>query len=200
MESVESKLFDLLEIFSFEQLDSAQKSFVLQNMTQEEFRAQQKIMVAAGLIEFSEVTPLPLVVTKKKAAGLLIPIPLYKILTGAAATFLSVWFCWPTETNEGTQIIGETNIIRDTIFVTKIQHDTIRLYVEKPLLSKNEKAPDTVYIYEKSNNQLVSQRMLEPAENQPNIVLNDKTLKTKGTPIKDDETMNLLPSVQAFGL
>lgn len=201
MESVESKLFDLLERHSFDQLNGSQKKFVLQHMSEEEFRSQQKVMIESGLIEYPVVSPRPLILENDKKGILLMPIPLYKVLMGIAATILGVWFFWPKDANSSAELLVKTNTIYDTVYVAKIKYDTIRKYSEKILMAKNEKTPDTVYVYESNNkSNFVSQRMLEPAANQANLELDEKKLKTKGSSIKNDETMNLLPTVPAFGL
>ncbi|MGJ8660800.1 MAG: hypothetical protein ACSHXL_02055 [Bacteroidota bacterium] len=200
MESVESKLFDLLEAFSFDELEESQQNFVLLHMTKEEFLAQQKVMRNAGLIDFPEAVPQPLSLEKRQASGLLIPIPLYKVLLGAAATFLGLWFFWPSNGQDKSEFLVQTKVVRDTVYLSKVKHDTIRINAEKTILAKNERKPDTVYVYENDNDPLVTQRMLEPGVNQTSLVLNEKNIATKGSSLKNDETMNLLPAVPAFGL
>jgi hypothetical protein len=192
MESIENRLFDLIEIYSFEALSEDDRLFVLSNLTEAEFRAQQKVLVAADQLVYPKVVPLPLALPAKKAGFLLAPIPLYKSLIGAAAAALLVFFMWPSRENTEKIVYVKNDQPVDTVFRTKIKHDTIFREKQAPLLAVNGKKPDTVYLYQENSVSYEQPRMLKATNSISLPELNEAQIKTKGKSLKEEAGSELL--------
>ena len=198
MESIENRLFDLIETYSFEALSEDDRLFVLSNMSEAEFRVQQKVLVAADQLVYPQVVPLPMSLPEKKAGFLLTPIPLYKSLLGAVAAML-VFFLWPKEETIEKIVYVKNEQPADTVFRTKIKHDTVYREKQAPLLAVNSKKPDTVYLVQESSIRYGQPRMLEATNAIPLPEWNEAQIKTKGKSLKEEDNSDLLPTVSAFG-
>lgn len=200
MESIDNRLFDLLESFTFDALNEDDKLFVLTHMTEQEFRNQQKIIAATDELEYPAVVPLPLAIPNKKGGFWMAPVPLYQLLAGVAAAIIAVVLLWP-KNQEGIQSMYTLNSnIADTVYHTKLVHDTVyKTEIEKIYISKNVE-PKTVYVDCDLSNSKGPKRMLEVNTNgnSPSINPNDLTSKTNS--MKNDETLKLLPEARGFGL
>lgn len=200
MESIDNRLLDLLESFTFDALNEDDKLFVLTHMAEQEFRNQQKIIAATDELEYPAVVPLPLAIPNKKGRFWMAPIPLYQLLAGVAAAIIAVVLLWP-KNQEGIQSMYTLNSnIADTVYHTKLVHDTVyKTEIEKIYISKNVE-PKTVYVDCDLSNSNGPKRMLEvnTSGNSPSINPNDLTSKTNS--MKNDETLKLLPEARGFGL
>lgn len=198
MEATENRLFDLLETFSFEALTEEDRLFVLSNMTEAEFRNQQKVLVAADQLVYPQVTPLPLALPTKKSGFLLAPIPLYKSLLGAAAAALFVFWMWPETKMEERIVYVKTEIPGDTIITTKTLYDTVFKVKEKILYAANQKPNDTVYLYTDNSSASSNRKMLEANISIPLPALNEAKIKTKGKSLKEEDYAIFLPEIPQF--
>lgn len=199
MESIENQLFDLLESYSFEALNEDDRLFVLSQMTEAEFRTQQKVMVATDHLIYPMAVPLPLKLPSKKSGFLLTPIPLYKSLIASAAAALLMFFFWPREETPEKIVYVENDHSTDTVFKTKIIHDTLYEVKKGSLLAVNTKLPDTVYVYSESSDVNEPSRKLKASNSIPLPELNEAQLKNNGKSQKDEDHSNLLPAISAFG-
>ncbi len=198
MEPTENRLFDLLETYSFAALTEEDRLFVLSNMTEEEFRVQQKVLVAADQLVYPQAVPLPLALPAKKSGGLMTPIPLYKSLISAAAAAMFIFFFWPKE-QEGEKIVYlDKYSPADTIYKTKIVHDTVFKEKGGTLLAVNQKNPDTIYLYQENPSTAVAPRMLNATQSIPLPELNQALLKNRGKSLKEDNHSSLLPAISEF--
>ncbi len=199
MESIENRLFDLLETYSFEALTEDDRLFVLSNMTEGEFRAQQKVLVAADQLVYPQVVPLPLALPAKNAGFFMTPIPLYKSLLGAAAAAMLVFFLWPEEETTEKIVYVKKDTSVDTVFRTKTVHDTVFKEKRGTLLAVNSKTSDTIYLYRESSVGIESSRKLKPSNSMVLPELNEAQIKTNGKSLKEEEYSALLPTIEAFG-
>lgn len=199
MEPVENRLFDLMENFTFEALSEDDRLFVLSNMTEEAFRAQQKIFAATDQLEYPNAIPLPLALPSKKGALLMTPIPLYKSLIGAAAAALLVFFFWPKNSSQEKIVYVDKPYTSDTIYKMKIVYDTVFKVQTKTLLAVNDRKTDTVYLPSQSANAIAETRKLNGTSSIPLPALHENQLKNKGTSLRDENSTYLLPEMTAFG-
>ncbi len=196
MESIENRLFDLLEKFSYEALSEDDKLFVLSQMTEQGFRNQQKVLLAADELVYPAPAPLPLVIPSKKSGFWMSPVPLYQIFLGAAAAIIAVILLWPKENDRNNL----TAIKPETIYKTEIVHDTVFERIEKEIPVAMASIPETVYIYQQSTNLPPPERMLEVNQTNSAIKINPSDLTSNTKSMKNDETAKLLPEVPEFGL
>ncbi len=199
MEPLENRLFDLLENFTFEDLSEDDRLFVLSNMSEDEFRGQRKILAVADQLEYPKAIPLPLALPAKKGALLMTSIPLYKSLITAAAAALLVFFFWPKNDPQEKIVYLNKPGTRDTIYHTKIVHDTIFQVNTKYLFASNTKKRDTVYLPVYVANTAVEPRMLNGASSVQLPELSENNLRNKGTSLRDENPSHLLPEILEFG-
>lgn len=183
MRNIPTSLFDLTEKLSFDELSQEQQQFVLQWMTEEEYRMYQLITNESEALDYdiSEVAPLILPVSTipfwKK------PIPIWQALSGIVATFLII-FLLPRNIeqieDQPTQIV---NVIYDTIFKPA---DTVVMFTTKRIT-------DTVFVPTSIAQEMPPQRMLE-APNDSHIPLRDATTyHTSSVSLKDEKIKINLP-------
>jgi len=193
MEEQHERLFDLIESKSFEELSKEEKSFVLTHLTEAEYTLQRKVIAATSALEYDTEEPLPLRVRKAKKNLLNRSIPLYQVLIGAACMVIlfmvgnikSYSLNW--NFSEHPLKISLTNGASSG----KIIHDTV--VKEIPVFrSTSNIIHDTVTIVQ-SILQIPEKRMLE-ADNFPYPELSEKLLESKSVPIKEDQTVQFLPS------
>jgi uncharacterized integral membrane protein len=195
MEEQHERLFDLIESKSFEELNAEEKSFVLNHLTEADYRLQRNVIAGASALEYENHEPLSLELPKAKKHFLNRSVPLYQVLIGAACLVIlfivgnqkSVSLNWRFSEYplEITLANGASS--------GKIIHDTIikEIPVFRPASTIIR---DTVTIVERILQQ-PEKRMLEVNNTMVYPELNEKLLETKSTPYKDDQTAQFLPSV-----
>lgn len=194
MEEQHERLFDLIESKSFEELSNEEKSFVLNHLTEAEYKLQRKVVSATADLEYNSEEPLALQIPEKNTPFLKRTIPLYKALIGAACLVLlfvvgnrkSYSLNWhfsehPLEISL-TNGASSVQTIHDTIIkeiqlipASKIIHDTITIV--RNVLQQPEK------------------RMLEAGNTIVYPELTEKLLETKSSSYKEDQTAQFLPSI-----
>ena len=194
MEEQHERLFDLIESKSFEELNKEEKSFVLNHMTEAEYRLQRHVIAGASALEYEDHEPLALELPKAKKFFLNRSVPLYQVLIGAACLVLlflvgnqkSYSLNWrfselPLEISLNGAASG------------KVIHDTI---VKEIPIFRNASTiiRDTVTVVERILQQ-PEQRMLEVSNPMVYPELSEKLLETKSAPFKDDQTTQFLPSI-----
>lgn len=198
MEDHMSRLFDLIESKSFVELNDHERTFVLNEMTEEEYSFQRRIHAAAMELEFEDAEPHPLVLPAKQKPLLTRTIPLYQVLIGAAVLLVG-FFAFPTRSGSTidiqflenpiqvslTNAPGEIKFIHDTIVEKldlrspmQVMHDTITLV-------------QTVFVRNET-------RMLEATNTLNSIPLDKNLLETKTLSAKDDGSVKLLPNLNDF--
>lgn len=198
----ETRIFDLLEKYSFEQLSEQDNIFVLSEMSKEEYDFQREIMLGAAELDYNIPKPLPFAAPLARVVFWKRPIPLYQVSVAAALIFGFFLFTRNEEERKNTDVsfgalvslnnnfISRTDTVFDTItqfspMITLI-HDTVYL---KEFL--------TEYVVESENNAL--SRPLASLESTafPNLVSSFGPVKNAS--LKGDETAHLIPKALSFG-
>jgi hypothetical protein len=196
MEEQHAQLFDLIASKSFDQLTAEENTFVLQHLSEQEYRLQQKIMNSASELEFENEEPLPLVLPSKKRF-LAKSIPLYQAMLGAAAMLLLFFAIWPNQ-NQASSInlnFGENPLTMALPGTTSVQiiHDTI---VQRIPMVKTISAIvyDTItLIQERFKQPETRQLVVGKTLTQPEIT--QQLLESKSQSYKDDKIAQILPHI-----
>lgn len=199
MEPIENRLFDLLESFDFDQLSLEDKSFVLSNLSENDYRQQRKILAASADIKFPKAVPLPLVLPKPKTQFFSIPIPLYRVLIGAAASIVLLFYLWPKETLTKDSLYLHGKAIVDTVYQTQTLFDTVFIREKQNEKIVRSEIHDTVYIVlENILSTSISGRKLIGSNTVSLPKLDADHLKNTGKSLKDDDVSHLLPKLPYF--
>lgn len=194
MEEQHERLFDLIESKSFEELTNEEKSFVLNHITEAEYKLQQNVIAAAPALEYPDPDPLSLELPKVKKNFLNRSVPLYQVLIGAAC--LVVLFMVGNQKSyslnwrfsEYPLEISVTGVSSG-----KVIHDTI--VKEIPVFrTASTIIRDTVTVVERILQQ-PEQHLPEASSPMVYPQLSEKLLETKSTPYKGDQTAQFLPSM-----
>ena len=181
----QTRLQELLETKSFEQLSTEEKEFVLKLLTKDAYELRRQVLVVSADV-YEEGEPLPLVLP---VANKGVVIPLYQAVAGIAAAILLSFFLFRGETiykeiNEGV-LVAEV----DTVFVDKniYNTDTVveyrREYVDR-IIERTVSSP-VATVKEKNVPVFVGGAPQIPT-------LSSMDLGTKGTPAANDETLSLV--------
>lgn len=198
----ETRIFDLLEKYSFEQLSEQDKIFVLSEMSKEEYDFQREIMLGAAELDYNIPEPLPFAAPLARVVFWKRPIPLYQVGIAVALVFGFFLFTRNEEERKNTDLtlgalvslnnnfISRTDTVFDTItkftpMITLI-HDTV--YLKEYL---------TQYIGETEKNGL--NRPLASAEATAFPNLTSSIGPVKNASLKGDETAHLIPKALSFG-
>jgi len=204
----ENKLFELVQLKNFEDLDESELAFVLSYSDEEEYRMMRAIEVEATVMFAEETAALkapPLILSDKKATPLVIPIwkrgiPLYQTLLAVAASILLMWFInkpsWlflPIENENTIEYITQT----DTIVETQLISDTIiqYKYIDKPVVVEKITYVNVPSDNQPSNTTVAEEpRMLNPSS-QYTVPLEDKKPHPASNSYKNDPTKELVYDV-----
>lgn len=188
-EIIEARLLDLLESKTFEDLNPAEREWVLLHLSEAEYRFQWTIIHETNALVFPEADVLPLKLPVTKTAWYQRSIPLYQALSAAAVLTIMIWiFRQPDSgspvhlsiqpvTNPVTTILRTVHdtiyhpvpVIRNTI---QIVHDTIQQAGYDP--NYRDQRP------------LHLTREFEPME------LDEQLIKSQALSLKEDKSANLL--------
>ena len=198
MEDHMSRLFDLIASKSFEELAEEERTFVLTQLTEAEYRMQQTILSATEELSFEEAEPLPLVLPKQKKP--VRTIPLYQAVIGAAACLAIGFFIFPG--GKGRPI--DFQFFEHPVEITlanvpnevQIIHDTIRekLYVNSPA----KMIRDTLTVVQTVFVSVNETRMLEASNSLNPIPLDRNLLQPKTLSAKEDGSVKLLPDLNDY--
>lgn len=193
MEEQHERLFDLIESKSFEELNKEEESFVLNHMTEAEYRLQRHVIAGASALEYGDHEPLALELPKVKKHFLNRSVPLYQVLIGAAC--LVVLFMVGNQKSYSLNWHSSEYPLEISVNGAssgKVIHDTI--VKEIPVFrTASTIIRDTVTVVERILQQ-PEQRMLEVSNPMVYPELSEKLLETKSTPFKEDQTAQFLPS------
>jgi hypothetical protein len=198
MEELHARLFDLIESKSFEKLTEEEKNFVLTNLSEEEYKLQQKIINSASDLYDDSEEPLPLAIpTEKKKKGFFTKsIPLYQAVISVAATLLIFIAIWPKQNQSSLKLNFDGNPLNISLSgspAVQIIHDTIVQKIPS-FQSVSQIVYDTVLLVQQvlkqpENRQLeVGQRIIQPE-------LTQQLLESKSQSYKDDKVAQLLPNI-----
>lgn len=174
---------DLIEAKNFDKLSNSERSFVLGQSTEDNFRLERTILLESKMI-YVEGEPLPLIFEKEKKG---IVIPLYQTVLAIAASFMLAFFLF--RSNGSTIKIDNCTTLAttDTIYVEKQIFDTIvQTKTEYIRLASNEPFNQEVQCPESNESSVLS--------NQDSFItdLSSATLDNKGTSAANDETLVLM--------
>ncbi len=194
MEEHHERLFDLIESKSFEELTDEEKSFVMNHLTEADYRLQRNVIAGASALDYADHEPLALELPKAKKHFLNRSVPLYQVLIGAACLILLFMvgnqkkFSLNWRFSEYPLEISVTGASSG-----KIIHDTI--VKEIPVFrTASTIIHDTITVVERILQQ-PEKRMLEVSNTMVYPELSEKLLETKSAPFKDDQTAQFLPSI-----
>jgi hypothetical protein len=199
MEEQHERLFDLIASKSFEELSKDEQSFVLGHLTEAEYSLQRTVIAASAELEYDTEEPLALELPAPKKPFLKRSIPLYQVLIGAACLVL-LFMAANTKTYSLNWNFSRYPLeisIANGASSGKVIHDTV--VKEIPVLQSGSKIiRDTVTIVQNSIQQ-TEKRMLEAGNSVPYPELSEKLLESKSVSLKDDQTAQFLPAVNAIG-
>ena len=178
---------DLIEAKNFDELSNSERSFVLGQSTEDNFRLERTILLESKMI-YVYAEPLPLILEKEKKG---IVILLYQTILAIAASFILAFFLF--RSNETITEIGDKQKLAttDTVYVDRLIIDTlvqtkteyVQLAANQPQVIMNDVQP-----IEASGNPssvLSSQSSFEAD-------LSTATLANKGASAANDETLVLM--------
>ena len=182
----------LMETFDFNQLEPVDRQKVLNVMTESDYSANRKTILASAAMfsEANQYQPKPLVI-EQKTHFLTAPIPLYKALIGVAAMVVFMLLLFPIKKIELAEQTVKYVTIYDTIETQIVHSDTVEKFIEKPVFKER-----IVYVNNSANMALKEEpRLLEVPRNSQDLSFSPETLKNKGVSMKDDTLMLTLPRV-----
>lgn len=199
MEDHMSRLFDLIESKSFVELNDQERTFVLNEMTEEEYSFQRRIHASAQELEFEDAEPHPLILPVSKKQILNRTVPLYQVLIGAACLLIG-FFIFPSRNSATIDVRFLENPIQVSLInapaEVKVIHDTI---LEKlDLRSPIQVVRDTITLVQTVFVNRNETRMLEAGNTLNTIPLDKNLLETKSLSAKDDGSVKLLPNINEF--
>lgn len=197
MEEQHERLFDLIESKSFEELTSEERTFVLNHLTEAEYRLQRTVISATAALEYNSEEPRTLQIREKKKPILNRTIPLYQALIGAACLvflFFAVGnkksYSLNWRFSEHPFEISLSN--GESASTVQIIHDTI--VREIPIVSASKIIHDTITVVQTILQQ-PENRMLEVGKTAMYPELTEKLLESKSASYKEDQTAQFLPSI-----
>lgn len=185
MEHLPVELFDLLEAVSFDALSPEQRQFVLKHVTEEEYRAHQKIILEATELDYSIPEAAPLVIPGPIRPFWKRPIPLWQAVSSIAAVLLLFFFLSrqpesPVTTSDTSPTV---QFVHDTV-VKQLPADTVFTVATRWII-------DTVYMGSMIVQEL-PQRILD-APNNLYIPLKDAVSEVSGISLKDEKNRISIP-------
>lgn len=184
----QEQLFALIESTPYEKLSSAEKSFVLNEISEQEYRLQHAILTKSDELDKNIPTPLPLVLEEKKSV-LLTPVPLYQSLIGIAAAAVLLFFILPSGTKEIVTVTTPVAQV-DTVYLEKQSIDTVvKIEYRDRIIEKKIKQPRTDY----KNYVSIEKPPVDLGVGLPQTPdLSSASLVNKGVSANGDETLELI--------
>ena len=186
----EQQLQMLLLHKRFEALTEEERVFVLEEMTEADYRLESEIIhVAPELFdETDEHTVPPLLLPAQHKKGLSRQMPVYQTLITVAATVILMWLIIPQSTITKVAA-GEPEYVYQTDTVERIvvKHDTIYQTVDKPVYIEKP-----IYVELTSTPLKEEPRLLNATANIPVPELNRQSALNKGTSLNQDDISTLI--------
>ncbi len=181
----ETRIWECLESFGFEELSEQDKALVLTVMSEAEYRAQQALLGKLTTISNdSSSEPLPLNLPSRKKVLVL---PLYPTLIGTAAVIaFSIFVFRPTSSSTHISLVCASPkmdqlVVHDTVEHTVVKTVTVEVPIEQPLVAEQ---PDFSQTRSNDVTQVV---------NYPKI--DDRLLNVQALSFKNDPSSALLPKI-----
>ena len=188
------KLFDLIESKNWNQLSDEEMQFVLLQMTEDEFHFQRQILVEADDIFDENSDPKPLLLPTKKVTPIFaIRIPLYQSILAVAATVLVFLMLWPNNQEIEQPIIRPVAQQKQEI-KTNFVHDTVVKYITLTQIAERV-VYDTITAVVQSNFKSEEPRLFQANNNLPILDLSPEKLEVRGSSLKEENTIDLLPKM-----
>jgi hypothetical protein len=179
----QERLFHLLESKNFNQLDSKERDFVLQQMSMESYQLQRTIIAetTSNTFETPKVKPLEIKPVLRKTKV----VPLYQALMAVAAVVIFFLIIWPNEV-EKTQVVYRKSL---PSVITKTVYDTV--FVARKSLTSVKYLYDTVYqvistFSDEVNNYAQEKRLLEVQRSFELPPLTTELYRVKSLSAKED--------------
>lgn len=176
---------ELIETKDFDQLSNAERSFVLEQSTENNFRLERTVLLESK-IAYQEVEPRALILEEEKKG---IVIPLYQTILAIAAAFVLAFFLFRSTGSTIKINNNQTLATTDTIYVEKRIVDTI-IQTKTEYIRLGEKEAQIVKVEVKCPQSNESSVL----SNQSSFItdLSSATLANKGTSAANDETLGLM--------
>jgi hypothetical protein len=188
------KLFDLIESKNWNQLTLEEMQFVLLHMTEDEFHFQRQILIEADDIFEENPDPKPLILPARKATSILaMRVPLYQSILAVAATILVFLMLWP-KNQEIEQPVIRPIAQQPQEIKTNFVHDTIVKYITLTQIAERV-VYDTITAVVQSNFKSEEPRLFQANNNLPILDLSPEKLEVRGSSLKDENTIGLLPKM-----
>jgi hypothetical protein len=188
------KLFDLIESKNWNQLSDEEMQFVLLHITEDEFHFQRQILVEADDIFDENSDPKPLLLPTKKVTPIFaIRIPLYQTILAVAATVLVFLMLWPNNQEIEQPIIRSVAQQKQEI-KTNFVHDTVVKYITLTQIAERV-VYDTITAVVQSNFKSEEPRLFQANNNLPILDLSPEKLEVRGSSLKEENTIDLLPKM-----
>ncbi len=188
------KLFDLIESKNWNQLTLEETQFVLLHMTEDEYHFQRQILVEADDIFDENCDPKPLILPARKATPILaMRVPLYQTILAVAATVLVFLMLWPNNQAIERPVIRPVAQQKQEI-KTNFVHDTVVKYITLTQIAERV-VYDTITAVVQSNFKSEEPRLFQANNNLPILDLSPEKLEVRGSSLKDENTIGLLPKM-----
>ncbi len=188
------KLFDLIESKNWNQLSQEETKFVLLHMTEDEYHFQRQILVEADDIFKENPDPKPIILPVRKATPILaMRVPLYQTILAVAATVLVFLMLWPKNQEIKQPVIGPIAQQKQEI-KTNFVHDTVVKYITLTQIAERV-VYDTITAVVQSNFKSEEPRLFQANNNLPFLDLSPEKLEVRGSSLKDENTIGLLPKM-----
>lgn len=185
----ETRIWECLESFAFEELNEQDKALVLTMMSEAEYRAQQALLgKLTSISNDSSSEPLPLRLPSRKKVLVL---PLYPTLIGTAAVIaFSIFVFRPTSSSTHISLVCaspkmEQVVVRDTVEHTVIKTVRVEVPIEQPLVAEQQ-PEQPVFSQTRSND-------VTQVVNYPKI--DERLLNATALSYKNDPSSALLPKI-----
>lgn len=191
--SIENEVYDLLVDRDFELLTGMEQKKVLELMTAEEYALRREVLLIGSSIfeDDEEIAPAPLVLPITNLPFMKRRVPVYQLFFTAAALILLFLLVVPFLKDDPLQDRQTEYITKvDTVFVEKLEYDTILKVVQVPLYYETVK-----YVNVADNNLHEEPRLLE-VNRQVSTNLEASSLVNKGVNMKEDPTSILIRDYQ----
>jgi len=205
MEDHIARLFDLIASKAYESLNTEERSFVDQHISEQEYELQRMILDSTSELEYPAAVPIVLETKPRKPAILMRSIPLYQVLVGAACLLLG-FFLFSGKSGINFELIDQPFGIslQNSSPVVQVVHDTVfkvvpSIHSPAQLLSQfSANSTDTVYVIQREQYEK-STRMLDATVPSLNLQLSESLVESKGLSSKEDKSAALLPKPSEFG-
>jgi hypothetical protein len=163
-------------------------------MTEDEFHFQRQILVEADDIFDENSDPKPLLLPTKKVTPIFaIRIPLYQSILAVAATVLVFLMLWPKNQEIEQPVIRPVALQKQEI-KTNFVHDTVVKYITLTQIAERV-VYDTITAVVQSNFKSEEPRLFQANNNLPILDLSPEKLEVRGSSLKEENTIDLLPKM-----